>query len=315
MLAVTLDRGNVQVVDRPMPTVAASEVLVRVRAAGLNGADVTQLLGKHPFPVDIPGLEIAGEIVETGQEAQRFRKGEKVMGIVRSGGHAEFAVLHERLAMPIPEKTSWVTAGGFPEAFITAYDALFTQARLSIGERLLVQGAAGGVGTAAVQLGHIAGAQVTAAVRNETLHGQVANLGAKVITPDELGEHGSFEVVLELVGAPNFERNLQALITGGRIIVIGVGAGDLVRINLRTLMYKRVQLLASSISPRTLEEKIFATDLIQTYVLPLLAQRQIRVPIEAVYTLDQAAAAYERFRSGGKFGKIVMCSSDLLIQS
>lgn len=308
MLAVTLDRGDVRVVDRPMPTVAANEVLVRVRAAGLNGADLAQLLGKHPFPVDIPGLEIAGEIVETGQEVQRLRKGEKVMGIVRSGGHAEFAVLHERLAMPIPEETSWVTAGGFPEVFITAYDALFTQAHLSIGERLLVQGAAGGVGTAAVQLGHIAGARVTATVRNEALHERVADLGAKVVTPEALGEHGPFDVILELVGAPNFERNLQALTTGGRIVVIGVGAGDLVQINLRTLMYKRVQLLASSISPRSLEEKIFATELVGTYVLPLLAQRQIQVPIETVYTLDQAVAAYERFRSGGKFGKIVMCS-------
>lgn len=308
MLAVTLDRGDVRVVDRPMPTVAASEVLVRVRAAGLNGADLVQLIGKHPFPVDIPGLEIAGEIIETGQEVQRLRKGEKVMGIVRSGGHAEFAVLHERLAMPIPEETSWVTAGGFPEVFITAYDALFTQAHLSIGERLLVQGAAGGVGTAAVQLGHIAGARVTATVRNEVLHERVANLGAKVVIPEALGEHGPFDVILELVGAPNFERNLQALTTGGRIVVIGVGAGDRVKINLRILMYKRVQLLASSISPRSLEEKILATELVETYVLPLLAQRQIQVPIEAVYTLDQAAAAYERFRSGGKFGKIVMCS-------
>ncbi len=308
MRAVTLDRGDVRVVDRPMPTVAASEVLVRVRAAGLNGADLAQLFGKHPFPVDIPGLEIAGEIIETGQEVQRLRKGEKVMGIVRSGGHAEFAVLHERLAMPIPEKVSWVIAGGFPEVFITAYDALFTQARLSIGERLLVQGAAGGVGTAAVQLSHIAGARVTATVRNEALHEPVANLGAKVVTPEALGEHSPFDVILELVGAPNFERNLQALTTGGRIIVIGVGAGDRVQVNLRTLMYKRVQLLASSISPRSLEEKIFATELVETYVLPLLAQRQIQVPIEAVYTLDRAAAAYERFRSGGKFGKIVMCS-------
>src|SRR2546421_87916 len=139
------------------------------------------------------------------------------------GGQAELAVVHERLAMPVPDALGWPEAGGFPEVFTTAHDALFTQAALASGDRLLVHGAAGGVGTAAVQLGRAAGARVTATVRREELRGGVAALGAEAIAPDEFVERGPYDVVLELVGAPNLTGNLDALATGGRIAVIGVG--------------------------------------------------------------------------------------------
>ena len=164
-----LDRGR----GAPRPVPGDSDLLVRVHGAGLNGADMLQLKGRYPAPPgapqDIPGLELAGEVVECGPGVQRFEPGDRVMSIVAGGGQAELAVVHERTAMPVPEELGWEAAGGVPEVFTTAHDALFTQAGLRAGEHLLVHGAAGGVGMAAVQLGQMAGARVTATVRNPEL--------------------------------------------------------------------------------------------------------------------------------------------------
>src|SRR5207248_178916 len=152
--------------DHLDPEPGAGEVLVRVRAAGLNGADMMQRRGLYPAPPgspqDIPGLELAGEVIERGDGAQRFEADDRVMGIVAGGAQAELAVVHERILMPVPENLDWVAAGGVPEVFTTAHDALFTQAGLRPGERLLVHGGAGGVGTAAIQLARAAGARPTA---------------------------------------------------------------------------------------------------------------------------------------------------------
>ncbi|MEA2147725.1 MAG: NADPH:quinone reductase, partial [Solirubrobacteraceae bacterium] len=170
MRAVTVVDKQLSVQDRPDPAPGAGEVLVRVRAAGLNGADMMQRRGLYPAPpgapADIPGLELAGEVGACGPKAQRFSPGDRVMGIVGGGGQAQLAVVHERQLMPVPDALDWPAAGGTPEVFTTAHDALFTQAGLRAGERLLVHGAAGGVGTAAVQLGHATGARVSATVRN-----------------------------------------------------------------------------------------------------------------------------------------------------
>jgi NADPH2:quinone reductase len=229
MRAVTIEDQNLQVVSRPDPIPGKGEVLVAVKAAGLNGADMMQKKGRYPAPpgspADIPGLELAGEVVGLGDGVLRFKEGDRVMAIVGGGGQAELITLHERAAMPVPDALDWPAAGGTPEVFTTAHDALFTQAGLRMGERLLVHGAAGGVGTAAVQLGRAAGARVTATVRNEAHRDQVAALGAEVIPPEGFEEHGPFDVILELVGAPNMEGNLKALATLGRIVVIGIGAG------------------------------------------------------------------------------------------
>src|SRR4051794_378287 len=204
MRAATIRDGSVVVEEHPDPEPARGEVLVRVRAAGLNGADMLQRKGAYPAPPgsppDIPGLELAGEVVGRGPEAQRFEEGDRVMAVVGGGGQAELAVVHERAAMPVPDALDWSAAGGFPEVFTTAHDALFTQADLHAGERLLVHGAAGGVGTAAVQLGRAVGARVTATVRNDQLRPEVEKLGATAIEPDGFDEHGPFDVVLELVG-------------------------------------------------------------------------------------------------------------------
>src|SRR5689334_23925120 len=228
MRAATIRDGEVVVAEHPDPEPGAGEVLVRVHAAGLNGADIHQRAGMYPAPPgspqDIPGLELAGEVAARGPGAERFSEGDRVMAIVGGGGQAELATVHERQLMPVPDGLGFTEAGGVPEVFTTAHDALFTQAGLRAGERLLVQGAAGGVGTAGVQLGATAGAHVTASVRNPDLRAAVAELGAhEVIDPEGFGDHGPFDVVLELVGAPNLSGDLQALATGGRIVVIGIG--------------------------------------------------------------------------------------------
>src|SRR5204862_7145123 len=160
-----------------------------------------------------------------GPGAERFAEGDRVMGIVGGGGQAELAVVHERQLMPVPDIVAFPDAGGLPEVFTTAHDALFTQAGLRPGDRLLVHGAAGGVGTAAIQLAHAAGARVVATVRREELRPEVEKLGATAIDPEGFEEHGPFDVILELVGAPNLGANVNALATCGRITVIGIAGG------------------------------------------------------------------------------------------
>src|SRR3954451_13322856 len=240
MRAATIRDGEVVVTEHRDPTAQAGELLVRVRAAGLNGADMLQVKGGYPAPpgapADIPGLEMAGEVVAVGTGVTRFEPGDRVMAVVAGGGQAELCVVHERLAMPVPDELDWVAAGGPAEVSTTAHDALFTQAGVRAGERLLVHGAAGGVGTAAVQLGTMTGARVTATVRNEHCREQVAALGVNAIAPDEFVGAGPYDVILELVGAPNWPANLDALAESGRIAVIGVGAGAKVELSLQALM-------------------------------------------------------------------------------
>jgi NADPH2:quinone reductase len=314
MRAVTIRDKQLSVEEHPDPIPGAGEVLVRVRAAGVNGADMHQLRGLYPAPPgspqDIPGLELAGEVVGRGAGAERFREGDRVMGIVGGGGQAELAVVHERILMPVPEALDWPQAGGVPEVFTTAHDALFTQADLQPGEKLLVHGGAGGVGTAAIQLGRAAGAQVTATVRSTEQHGQVAELGARVIEPADFADQGPFEVILELVGAPNLAENLQALGSGGRITVIGIGAGAKGELNLGLLMAKRARIHGSMLRARPLEEKALTARAMERSVLPLLASGTVRVPVAATYSLGEAQAAYDRFASGGKLGKIVLTMED-----
>ena len=303
--------GQVSVQERPDPEPGAGEVLVRVRAAGLNGADMLQRKGGYPAPpgspADIPGLELAGEVAALGPGASRFAEGDRVMAIVGGGGQAELAVVHERQLMPVPDALDWPQAGGVPEVFTTAHDAIFTQAGLVAGERLLVHGGAGGVGTAAIQLGRAAGAHVTATVRNEQLRDRVATLGAHaVLAPDAYGDHGPYDVVLELIGAPNVPESLNALNTKGRIVVIGVGAGFKAELNLLALMGKRASIMASTLRTRPLEEKAATARALERSVLPLLERGEVRVPVAETFPLDQVHDAYERFVAGGKLGKIVV---------
>jgi putative PIG3 family NAD(P)H quinone oxidoreductase len=310
MRAATIRDGEISVQEHPDPEPGHGQILVRVNAAGLNGADMMQLRGVYPAPPgepqDIPGLELAGEVVGLGPGVTRFQEGDRVMAIVGGGGQAELAVIHERQAMPVPETLDWPAAGGFPEVFTTAHDALFTQAELAPGDRLLIHGGAGGVGTAAVQLGRTAGASVTASVRDESKRAAVADLGATAIAPEGFGDSGPFDVILELVGAPNMADNLNALEVQGRIVVIGIGAGAKAELNLRVMMGKRARVMASTLRARPLEEKCAATREVERRVLPFVEGGQIRVPVAETFPLDRVADAYARFAAGGKLGKIVL---------
>ena len=310
MIAATIADGEIAPAEHPDPVPGAGEVLVAVHAAGLNGADLHQLAGHYPAPPgappDIPGLELAGEVAALGPGAARFAIGDRVMGIVGGGGQAELAVVHERQLMPVPDALDWPAAGGVPEVFTTAHDALFTQAGLRSGERLLIHGGAGGVGTAAIQLAVASGAVVHTTVRDASLRDGVAALGASVIALEDFVEHGPFDVILELVGATNIAADFEAIAPLGRIAVIGIGGGARAEVDLRTLMYKRVQLRGSMLRARPLEEKALTARGLERQVLPLFASGALRVPIAATFPLADVAAAYERFAAGSKFGKIVL---------
>src|SRR6185437_8137150 len=237
MKAATIRDGEILIEEHPDPVPGTEEVLVKVRAAGLNGADMMQRRGLYPAPPgspqDIPGMELAGEVQALGERATRFAPGDRVMAIVGGGAQAELAVVHERQLMPVPAALDWPAAGGLPEVFTTAHDAVFTQGELRPGERLLVHGGAGGVGTAAIQL-------------------------AKAVAAEGFAELGPFDVILELVGAPNIAEDMQALASGGRICVIGVSAGVKAELNLLALMGKRARIHGSTLRARPLEEKALA---------------------------------------------------------
>ncbi|MGH9055588.1 MAG: NAD(P)H-quinone oxidoreductase [Acidimicrobiales bacterium] len=310
MRAVTFVEGRVEVQDHPEPEPGTGQILVRVHACGLNGADLIQRRGLYPAPPgvlpNVPGLEIAGEVAANGPGATRFAPGDRVMAVVGGGGQAEHAVLHEREAMPVPDGLGWVEAGGLPEVFTTAHDALFTQAGLEAGERLCVHGAAGGVGTAGVQLGLATGARVVATVRAPERRDQVATLGATVIDPVGTEDHGPYDVILELVGGPNLDMDIRSLAVGGRVCVIGIGAGAVAEINLGVLMARRGRVHGSTLRARPLEGKAAAARLMEAHVVPLFQAGRLKVPIDSTFALEDAAKAYDRFAAGAKFGKVVL---------
>jgi putative PIG3 family NAD(P)H quinone oxidoreductase len=310
MRAVTFEDGELVVSERPDPVAGVGQVLVRVTAAGLNGADMMQRRGLYPPPpgvTDIPGLELAGVVEALGEGASRFAVGDRVMGITAGGGQAELIVASERELMPVPDTLADIEAGGFAETFCTAHDALTRFAPLKPAEFLLVNGAAGGVGTAAIQLARCMGARVIASAHRTETHDRLLELGAAdAITPDEVPANGPYDVVLELVGAPNIEPALNALAVGGRIHVIGVGAGAKTEINLLALMMKRARLSASTLRARPSEEKALVMRGVEAEVLPFVESGDIIVPVDSTYALEDAAAAYDAFAAGGKLGKIVL---------
>ncbi len=312
MQAVVIDDGRLRWMERPDPAPGPTELLVAVRAAGLNNADLLQRAGTYPPPPgacpDIPGMEMAGEVAAAGRLVRRFGVGDRVMGLVaRNGAQATLAVVDETHALAVPDRVSWSEAGGFSEAYCTAFDALFMQCHLMVGERVLVTGAAGGVGTAAVQLGAAAGAEVVASVRDRRRHPEVAALGAReVVVPDQVADRGPYDVVLELVGAPSVASALGALRTGARVAVIGLGAGSRLELDLVDLLRARARLAGSTLRSRDWRELGTVVAETGASVLPLLAAGRLRVPVCAEVPLSDAAAGYGRFAAGAKLGKIVL---------
>jgi NADPH:quinone reductase-like Zn-dependent oxidoreductase len=312
--AVVIRDGTLHWEQRADPVPGNTELLVAVESAGLNSADLVQRAGLYPappgWPPDIPGMEMAGEVVDVGRSVTLFSPGDRVMAVVCGGGQATMAYDDETEALDIPPTMAWTEAGGFPEAFSTAYDALFTQAGLQMGERVLVSGAAGGVGTAGVQLAVEAGAHVTATVRNPERRNDVAALGAHVVIPpgDEV-ESGPYDVVLELVGHASLVNVLPNLAPWSRVVVIGVGSGAHIEVDLMFLMTKRARIGGSTLRSRNRREKADVAAAVSAHVLPALSAGRLAVPISETFPMSEAEAAYEHFARSGKFGKVVLVRS------
>ncbi len=318
MRAVTFDGagGNevVRVEDRPDPVPADHEVVVAARYAGVNWADVAQRAGHYPAPpgspADIPGLEVAGLVQAAGPGVRTWRAGDRVFGIVGGGGLADRVRAHERHLVAVPDDMADDTAAAVPEAYITAHDAIFTRCGLELGEVLLVNGANGAVGSAAVQLGLAAGARVVASIRSPGTGKALAAAGAIVASPDEvagqLAALGGASVVVELIGAQNLEADFGVLAVKGRIVVVGTPAGADGAISLRALMGKRASLYGTMLRARPVEEKAAAVQAFARSVLPLLAAGRALPRVDRVFPAAQAAAAFDYLVQPGKSGKVLL---------
>lgn len=312
MKAVTITENNeIEVKQREAPQASVGEVLVKVQAAGMNNADVMQKIGGYPAPVDapadIPGLEFAGDIVELGPQTERFSLGDHVMGLVSGGAQAEIIAVNERFLMSMPDSLSWQEAGSFPEAFITAHDALATKGNLRPGERVLITGAAGAVGVAAIQIAKVIGAQVVASVRNPDTREKTKKLGVdEAIAPDEMQDYGLYDVIIELIGAADFEANIDALRYGGRIVCIGFMSGAEANVDISKLAFKQAAIYGTSLRKRPKEDKAIAIRAVEKEILPFVENKEVIVPLYATYPLDDGKKAYDEYNQKGKFGQIVL---------
>ncbi|MFA9431791.1 zinc-binding dehydrogenase [Egicoccus sp. AB-alg2] len=311
--------GNevVHVRERPDPIPQGTEVVVAVRYAGLNPADVLQRGGRYPAPpgapTDVPGLEVAGEVVVTGDRVRRWRPGDRVFGLVGGGGLASRVLVDESHLAAVPDDLDDAEAAAVPEAFITAHDALRTQAALAPGERVLVHGATGGVGTAALQIVAASGARAFGVTRSAAGRDLVASLGASPVDDADFVEQvteatagAGVDVVLELVGAPHFPGNLQVLATGARIVVVGVGAGSKVELPLVALMGKRARIVGTVLRARSTVEKAVAVRAFERELVPGLATGRLHALVDATYPLDAVTDAFDHLEAAGKKGKILL---------
>lgn len=312
---------EVREVERP-PDATADRVLVRVRAAALNRADVLQRMGRYPAPPgavqDIPGLEFAGEVEQTGSEARTLNKGARVFGITAGGAQAEYVLVPESTLAVIPPNLDWAAAAAVPEAFITAHDALYTQAGLQMGERLLVHAAGSGVGLAAIQLARASGATVYGTSRTAEKLDRARGFGldeAVAVGDDpalfsqavsEWTGGAGVNVILDLVGSSYLNANLDSLAPKGRLLLVGTPGGSNAPLDFGRVMGKRLRIIGTVLRARSVEEKARATRLFSAHVLPLLARETVRPVIDKVYRLDEVRAAHERMESNESFGKIVL---------
>ena len=309
-----------EVADAPHPT--ADRVRVRVRAAGLNRADILQRLGRYPappgYPQEIPGLEFAGEVEGVGEDARRWKVGDRVFGIIGGGGQAEFVTLPESHLAEVPANLDWAEAASIPEVFMTAHDALFTQCGVKMGERVLIHAAGSGVGTAAIQLVRAAGAFAYGTSRTAGKLEKAKEFGLTdscVATSDPMQfaeavkqwtNHEGVDVILDLVGAAYLKANLEAIGPKGRLIFVGTTSGAKAELDYSVVMRKRLQIMGTSLRTRSTEEKATATRLFSEQVVPLLASGAVRPVIDRVFKMEEVRAAHERIESNESFGKVVL---------
>ncbi len=301
-----------------MPRPEGEQVRVRVHASGVNRADLLQRAGGYPAPAgsppNIPGLEFAGEVDAVGPLVRAWQPGQRVMGLVGGGAQAEYVLAHEGMLVEIPQNLDFVQAAAVPEVFMIAHDALFTQAGLQMGERVLIHAVGSGVGTAAIQLAHVTGATTLGTSRTPRKLELARELGLDVGLSDQnfasevlrlTGGEG-VHVVLDFIGAPYLEQNLHALAMWGRIIFLSTMGGPQANVNLGLLMGKRISMRGVTMRTRTLEEKLAATRRFVTGVLPLLASGTVKPVIEQVYPMEEVAEAHTVMGENRNFGKLVV---------
>jgi NADPH:quinone reductase len=307
-------REVIAVEQRPDPVPGRFEVLIAPTHSGLNPADVAQRHGRHPAPAgspaDVPGLEVGGPIVAIGDGVSAFAVGDRAFGLVGGGGHASLVVAHERELAHVPEVLDDEQAAAVPEAFLTAFDAIVLQSGLAPGDTLLVNGANGGVGTAAVQIAHSMHVNVVASVRSEALRPRVAALGATVLGSEEAFAHvrelGGADVVLELVGGANVPDDLASLAMCGRVIIVGGGKGGDPVLSLRDMMSRRATVIGTGIRRRPIEQKATVIQDFAKRVVPLLASGELVPIVDRSFPIEQAADAFDALAEPGKFGKILL---------
>jgi NADPH:quinone reductase-like Zn-dependent oxidoreductase len=312
--AIVIAGDELRLEERPDPVPGASEVLVAAPYAAINPADLSQRAGNYPAPPgapqDVPGLEVTGEVIACGEAVRDWSVGDRVFGLVGGGGLADRVVVHERHVVAVPDRLDDEEAAAVPEAFLTAHDAIVTQAGLRSGDNLLVNGASGGVGTAAVQIGVLTGAHVFAAVRSDSARARLAELGADAMGQDEAFQlvqaEGGADVVLELIGAPNLAGDLASIAMKGRIVIVGTGAGHEATFSLRALMGRRARVMGTMLRARPLEEKAAAVQAFGHEILPFLADGRAHGIVDRIFPAEQVVAAFDYMAQPGKFGKVLL---------
>lgn len=297
-----------------------TQVFVRVRAVGLNRADLLQVAGLYPPPApyspNIPGLEFSGEVAEVGADVAEWNIGDRVFGIVAGESQAEYLVTDESLLARIPENLSFTDAAAVPEAFITAHDAIFTLGNLSEGKTLLIHAVGSGVGLAGLQIAKATGATVIGTSRTDDKLEKCAAFGldlgitttgpvfAEAVLEKTMGR--GVDVILDLVGAAYFEQNLASLATKGHLILVGLTSGRTAEFNLGMALQKRASIIGTTLRARPNAEKADATRLFADEVVPLLASGEVTPNVDRVYAIDDVVAAYNYLKSNESFGKVVL---------
>ncbi|MBH52494.1 MAG: NAD(P)H-quinone oxidoreductase [Chloroflexi bacterium] len=306
--------------DIDEPEFGPDEVLIQVKATALNRADLMQRRGRYPAPdgIDqrIPGLEMAGVVEQIGARVTSFSQGDRVFALLGGGGYAEKVVVHERMLMNIPQNLSFEDAAGVPEGFFTAYDALFNQAKLKMGESLLIHAAGSGVGTAAIQLAHQMSVSVfgTAGSKEKLFEAEKLGLDIGINYKEEdfskkieeSTKGSGVNVILDVIGAPYWEQNLNSLSQKGRMVLVGAMGGRLLETNLGLLGPKRLRIHGTVLRSRPIEEKITLTQQIVSSVLPLLESGKIHSVTDSVFPLSNVAEAHQRMEDNLNFGKIIL---------
>lgn len=318
MTAIAIEGGKgpaeaLKPVRMPVPVPANGEILIRVRAAGVNRPDIVQRLGFYPAPAGAPetlGLEVAGEVVTA---AGRWKTGDRVCALLGGGGYAEYAVVDARHALPIPEGMSFEAAAGLPETVFTVYANVFEHGALKAGETLLLHGATSGIGTTAIQMAKAAGATVIATGRGADKKAQALTLGADIAVDSSIEDfeavakaHGGVDVVLDMVGAAYFEKNLNALKTDGRIVYIASLGGGTIEVPIMKIMMKRATITGSTLRPRSADEKARITAEVERVVWPWVASGKVKAIVDATFPLAQAAKAHAHLEAGAHVGKVLL---------